>query len=434
MLPIRRLKAQHHHSSARSPFLKVPGWISHVAVGALMALLVGLAAHHLGKGLYYLALQEPPAALADFYNRRTENAYFLDRVSPLSQYFLFEFESRHDASAEPWAIGAHGFPDGVVYAGGLPPWTYPLQFLAYIPSRLRFARLYLLSLDLMAIAGLAWLGARAVEMEGGGAAARWTAALGVLAVGAYNNTMTQGQSGLLVNGALAFALGASRHTRNVVWRLAEGAALAFAMTKPSSAVLFLLPAVLRRRYLAVATCVLVLIAATAFAAWWLRIPALVQFAQFDRASLAVVDTGANLLLQSLSAALASPKAARNVLGVLGGAIALMVSLRLHRLKLSGLLGVLAVVSRLFTYHSAYDDDLIAFLLIALGARAFGGGSTAWWKVGWMACGLTLWLPYTLYIPVAAQGLQVGCWILLAGALTLYPDHAVASPVDAVASR
>jgi hypothetical protein len=39
----------------------------------------------------------------------------------------------------------------------------------------------------------------------------------------------------------------------------------------------------------------------------------------------------------------------------------------------------------FTYHSAYDDVLIAFLLIALGARAFGREGTMWWKAGWLLC-------------------------------------------------
>jgi hypothetical protein len=76
----------------------------------------------------------------------------------------------------------------------------------------------------------------------------------------------------------------------------------------------------------------------------------------------------------------------------------------------------------FTYHSAYDDVLIAFLLIALSARAFGREGTMWWKAGWLLCGLTLWLPYTMYVPVTAQSLQIGCWMLLAGALILFPDR------------
>ena len=77
---------------------------------ALVALLAALAVYHLGKGVYYLAVQQPPAGVADLLNRRIENAYFLDRVSPLSQYFLHEYEQQHDMSAKPWAIGAEGSP------------------------------------------------------------------------------------------------------------------------------------------------------------------------------------------------------------------------------------------------------------------------------------------------------------------------------------
>jgi hypothetical protein len=263
---------------------------------------------------------------------------------------------------------------------------------------------------------VAWLAAWVMRDSGGGAAGRWVAALGVLAIGASNNTMTHGQNSLLINGALALALGVTRDDRRVVWAIAGGAALAFAMTKPSSSLLLLLPALFQRRYLTLGICALVLAAATAFGAWWLGISAGVQLAQFDRASLAIVGDGANVLLNWSLHGPVSPKVARNVLGVLGVAAALLATWRLQRLDPVGLLGVLAVVSRLFTYHRAYDDVLIAFLLMALTARAFGSGKTTWWRAGWAACGLTLWLPYTLYIPIWAQTFQVGCWILLAGAL------------------
>jgi hypothetical protein len=166
-------------------------------------------------------------------------------------------------------------------------------------------------------------------------------------------------------------------------------------------------------------------AAMVFAAWWLRISVPLQFAQFDRASLSVVDTGANPLLHWLSHAFASTKAARNVLGAIGVLVALMAAWRLGSTDLIGLLGVIGVVSRIFTYHSAYDDVLVAFLLIALSARAFGREGTMWWKAGWLLCGLTLWLPYTMYVPVTARGdrLLDAAWapflcILIAGTLAI----------------
>jgi hypothetical protein len=150
---------------------------------ALNTLLVAVTMYHLCKGFYYLALQQPPTAIADFYNRQTENAYFLHRISPLSEYFLFKSKSQHDRSAESWAIGADSFSDGFVYAGGLPPWTYPLQLAAYIPTASRPARLYLAVLDLIALVGMAALGARAVHLAGGRVSACWTGALGALAIG-----------------------------------------------------------------------------------------------------------------------------------------------------------------------------------------------------------------------------------------------------------
>jgi hypothetical protein len=391
-------------------------------LAAVMAVLAILAVYHLGKGFYYLAVQQPPAAVPDLLNRRTENAYFLDRVSPLSQYFLYESVDEHDVSAKPWAIGADRSPHGAVYAGGLPPWTYPLQLVVYIPSELNLARLYLALLDLISLSAIVWFGWKAVKGSGGSRVACGAAALGVLAIGANNNTMTHGQNSLIINAALGLALGASRNSPGRVRSVGEGAALALTMTKPSSSVLFLVAAAFRRRYASLGICVVILGAATLFAGWWLRIPLLLQFAQFDRASLAVVDTGANPLLYGLSPALESTKAARDILGVTGLLVALLAAWRLHDIDLPGLLGVIGVVSRLFTYHSDYDDVLIAFLLIALAARAFGREGMMRWKAGWLLCGLTVWLPYTIYIPVSAQVLQISCWMLLAGAITLYPDR------------
>ena len=93
----------------------------------LVVLALGvLAAHHLAKGFYYLAVEEPATAAADFYNRRIENAYFLDHISPQSQQFVYLGKS--DPSFLRLATGGdsserHG---SVVYSG-LPPWAYALQ-------------------------------------------------------------------------------------------------------------------------------------------------------------------------------------------------------------------------------------------------------------------------------------------------------------------
>ena len=151
--------------------------------------------------------------------------------------------------------------------------------MIYIPSTVRLGRLYLALLDLISLATMAGLAWWASKTSGGSPMACWAAALGVLAIGATNNTMTQGQNGLVINGALALALATSGNAPTRARSALEGAALALAMTKPSSAILFLLAGVFRRRYLSVCICVVIVAVATWLAAWWLRIPVPLQFAQ-----------------------------------------------------------------------------------------------------------------------------------------------------------
>src|SRR5262249_5157959 len=98
---------------------------------AMVAVLAVASITHLARGLYFLVVQQPPHAIADLRNRRTETAYFLDRVSPLSQQML----AADPSGAGGWAAGADPrWSHGAEHArGALPPWTYPLQLLIVPP-------------------------------------------------------------------------------------------------------------------------------------------------------------------------------------------------------------------------------------------------------------------------------------------------------------
>lgn len=374
----------------------------------MAALLAALSIRHIGTGLYYLAVQQPATGIADLRNRRVENAYFLDRISPLSQQVLAS------EPGSPLADGADPrLPHGAEFANGaLPPWTYPLQLAIAIPASERIGRLYLAALDLGALAVVAWL---ALIRVGGSGADRSTAALAVLstlAIGAVNSTMSQGQNGLIVNAGLALVLAAL--VRRPAWGRAAlgGAAFALAMTKPSSALPFVLPALARRRWTLLTVSGVVLGAAALCASWWLRHPLLFQWRQFEHLSRLVIAEGANPALNRFAAA-TSAELAREVFGVAGLAIAGAAVHRLNRSSMFVAFAVLAVVARLFTYHRAYDDVLLAFLMIELAARACAPGASPRWPAAWLVGGASLWLPYSLDASPAAQAAQVAAWCGLA---------------------
>jgi hypothetical protein len=388
----------------------------HRLTAAALACLLILAVYHLVHGVYYLALQDPARAIADFRNRRAENAYFLDRVSPQSQYLLFL--SRTDRTAERLAVGADARSrHGDVYVSGLPPWTYPLQLAAYLTGNERVARVYLAALDLLALATIGWLAATVLESPRG-PSAPCLGVLSILAIGAINSTMTQGQSGLLVVACLAIVFTALGRRPGLANNLAAGVALAFAMTKPSISLPFVIPLLFERRVLLLASCVTILALALLGSSWWLQLSPLVQLAQFDRASLEVVDAGANVVLHAAVLWLHSARMARDLLMAAGLAAAALASWQL-RADRPALFGVLAVIARLCTYHRAYDDVLLAFLMIALARRAFSADRSRGWQLMWIVTGSSLWLPYSLYVATAPQVYQTACWIAAGTAIWWY---------------
>jgi hypothetical protein len=78
-------------------------------------------------------------------------------------------------------------------------------------------------------------------------------------------------------------------------------------------------------------------------------------------------------------------------------------------------GWLAFVSRIWTYHRAYDDVMMVFLLLALFQRYLRRLSVHAGLL-WLICGVSLWLPYSLYVAPAMQMAQVAIWAVAAGAL------------------
>jgi hypothetical protein len=344
-----------------------------------------LATHHLGKGIYYLAIAQTPTGFGDLKHVRVWNEYFLDHVSPQSQNFLFW----GDASPRlmPLAVGADpGSRHGEIFTSGVPPWTFPLELAFFIPGSERVARVYLVIVDLAALALLAWAADEWVWHGRGDRTARVLTALSIPAIGSNSNVLTGGQNGLIIDAGLAASLMAIERPSSRAWAVAAGIGLAFAAMKPSSPLLFGLPLLENRRWLSVIVCGAILLAATLCGSWWVRVPVMMQMVQFERATLVVIDESVNLPLQGLLAISGLPAVARNVMGFAGLGPATVATLGLGTRHAPTLFGILAVISRLFTYHRAHDNVLLAFLLIALARPAPARGGSRWWALLWLCAG------------------------------------------------
>ncbi len=288
-------------------------------------------------------------------------------------------------------------------ASGLPPWTYALHLLVYPVWPLRIVRAYLTLAGLLSLAlvgWLAWASSRAWPPL-----PRALLLASTVALGAVNATFTQGQNGLFVNAGLAallWGLGCPGRLRDSV----AGIGWALAMAKPTSALPFILIALVAGRWRIVLAGVAILAAVTAAVAARTHTPVIVLFEQFSRASLDVVGQGANIIQRSLVVAGANAALVRNVGVVAGGVLGVILAIRHRAAPVLLQAGLLAIVARLWSYHRAYDDLLLVFAVIAVAHVS----RTRRQPVPWALLAATLALPYSLYVSEPALWAQAGVWI------------------------
>jgi hypothetical protein len=372
---------------------------------AVLAVLLALAANHITKGLYYLTVAQE--RVSDLGLRRMEVFYFQDHVSPQSQANYFQ--SHKNPELTQLADGADVTErHGVLDQSGQTPWTYPLQMAVYPPVPVRAGRLYLASLDIAALILIAWAADRYARRNGVSPAGRTATALSVVAVSAIDSTMTTGQNSLVINAGLFVLLLALEHPAALPWDVAAGLGLAVAMLKPSTGALFVIAPLAARRLRPVMICAAIVTAGWVFSAWWVHLSPLYQLRQFNAATLNVITQGANVLLHAVRA-VTSDTFARNALGLAGLGAAVAVAWRMRPVSFATF-SMLAIIARLFTYHRRYDDVLLQFVVIQLCVLAWTEGASRRWTAGWLAAGLTVWLPYSLYVPTGAQVAQVVCWL------------------------
>ena len=388
---------------------------SRVAVGrgpgaVLVAALAILSLHHLTNGTYYLGFR-PATEVADFTQRVTESHYLAGGTWPQSQNFLDQAPTR--PSVAPLAIAAdqsHRY--GTLNFSGQAPWSYAMHLVFYPPVSLPAARIWLLAVDLVALAGL--VAVAAFELRDFGTMTVLLGALSITAVGAMNSDMTQGQNAIFVTAAIGAVLVALRFEATPGRNCLAGLAMAVAFIKPTISALFVLAVLMARRPM-----IVVIGAVIALSAWfgssvWTGVPMGVQWHQFDVVSLQVLGESANPVMLAVMRTTASSLVARDML-IGAGALLAIVGAVHFRTDLIASFAWLAIVSRLWTYHRQYDDVMLVFVLIALLQRYCRRASLPS-GIMWLVCGASLWLPYSLYVAPAMQRAQVTVWAAAAGVL------------------
>jgi hypothetical protein len=372
-----------------------------VGLWLLVGILGALASAYLVKGFCGLVAGEERSDAVDLRLRWTEQRYFLRGQNP------YDVWARHHPRGT-----AHGVPAPVGRDASVepslgntepahPPWGYASGLLLFW-TEWPAARSYYAALNLLALLVIAaWayrVGASAGPVGGP------LLAVAMLAIGGTCTALEVGQYGLIVVALLVAALRLDE-AGHQAW---SGLLVGLAMCKPTIAGPFFLALLVRRRYRAAGTAALYW-AVTSLAVWLtVKTGPLEMLRQMVQMGGSIADHGTAGFTELLLAT--GLDGARATLAAMVLVLALLVPLMAWwpEKSLASAFVVAAVAGRLWTYHKNYDNVMLVFLLVALGALALQRNSRAA-ALGFLAVGLWLWLPPRLAGPTTVQVLQAFTW-------------------------
>jgi Glycosyltransferase family 87 len=338
------------------------------------------------RGARYLVLGTEVSDAVDLKLRWSEERYFLKGQNPFDMWLahspIVATLGLTEVSDRPAAVDASlGVSDPA-----LPPWGY-VSALALLWPEWPGVRIYYLLLNTVALAFMAWWASSTV-MEAG-RLARWLLGLSVIAIGSVSSTLGVGQFGILVTALLCAACYLERQNRPLV----SGLFVAFALVKPTLAGPFFLAMVIRRRWPAVFSCAAYLTVCSIVTWVVVATPPWEMLRQLLRVGAVIGDQGSANLASVLIGMVEDRRLATMAAMLIGLApMALLLISRIGQ-ESNAAYAVAAVVSRMWTYHKTYDDIILAFVLIGLGAYALkkhrvDAASGAMFVI----LGVTLWLP------------------------------------------
>jgi hypothetical protein len=364
----------------------------------LTVVLCLAAVAFVAKGTYHLVLDDRPSAAFDLRLRWQEQHYVFRHKNP--------YEVRAQADARKPSAGSRladeagiesdfGIPDP-----GYPPWAYATGAVLFWPSNWTVARCFFAAVNLLLLIPIG-LWARRVGQPHGKAVASFFCAA-VLAAGAICHTLGDGQYGIIVLASLVGAFWLDERHRPML----SGLLIGVALVKPTLSLPFLVPMLVKRRYLALATAA-VYIGLGSCLTWWLTstdpITMLNQMVATNWLG-AGADPIAFLFRAGVDIGTAAKAVAAVVITVL-----FALAFLYRQASMLTLFGISACAARFWTYHRQYDNLILVFSLLALGTLGLEKECRKA-IAAFIGMGLTLWLPARATDELAIQLLMMLVWI------------------------
>jgi hypothetical protein len=293
-------------------------------------------------------------------------------------------------------------PDLGIPRPGYPPWAYGTGTVLMWPSQWTAARYYFAAVDFVLLLLIALLAYH--QGQPGGKQTGLLFCVAVLAAFSIHSTLGTGQLGIVVLASLFGAWWFDEHDRPIL----AGLCLGIALIKPTLSFPFLIPMLVKRRWLALVTAALYVGLSSCFT-WWLSgtDPVAMLQQMFGPYSLRSIEDGVDPIA-FLSRLDIDARTAMRITGAGVLAISLALSFIWRRESMLTLFGIAAMTARLWTYHRGYDDVIGVFLMLGLGALALERHSETG-KAAFLVMGLTLWLPARI-LGFAVELLLLISWI------------------------
>ncbi len=335
------------------------------------------------KGMYHALLDPRPGLPIDLKLRWQEQQYIFLGKNP------YVVADRWYAAAATEAAATQPADTGVderigVPGPGYPPWAYAIGAPLWWPPQWTAARWYHGILNALFLIPLGYWGYRSAANHSKSEA--WLVTAGLLAISSICSTLGNGQYGIVALTALVGSLVAEQRNRQVT----AGILLSIALVKPTLALPFVLPFLVKRRWITLFTAGGVLLVSSVIVWALTGTDPLTMSRQMVAASSRWGAHEGNDMVAQLVKMGVEPKAALRALAVVVTLSALVLSMIWRDSSTVLLFAIAAVAARLWTYHRMYDNLILAFLLVPLGVAALRQRPAL--SLVALAVGASLWLP------------------------------------------
>ncbi|MEA5583200.1 glycosyltransferase 87 family protein [Nodularia harveyana UHCC-0300] len=294
------------------------------------------------RGYYYLIVDKQLGA-GDLYSRWKEQQYIYRGLYP---YDITEGSPFIDSQLGP------------VMSGGYPPWAFFSGLIFFPPISFEVTRWYHAFLNSISLVILAIFAYQIGKPHGKLKA--WFIVSACLSIASHSTTLSAGQYGIIINALLIGMFWLLQKGHN----LSSGLLLGLALLKPNISALYFLILFIKKRINAVLACCLYIIISSSIIGIFIQVSPIYMIEKMIKVSKYYVNTGYSGINVLTNLGI-NPATATILLAVVASAIVLGLLYLFKDHSLLFLFAIASVIGRLWTYHLAYDNVMLIFLLLAV---------------------------------------------------------------------